>query len=85
MKKTTLALYKMGTCPYCLKTIKVIKELNINVAFKDINESAKHNKTLIEEGGKRQVPCLKIVETNKKAVWLYESEEIINFLRNSTI
>ena len=85
MKKTTLALYKMDTCPYCIKTMKVIKNLKVEVDYKDINESEKHNKTLIQEGGKRQVPCLKIVESNSTPRWLYESDEIIDFLRNSSI
>ncbi|WP_441003609.1 glutaredoxin family protein [Pseudocolwellia agarivorans] len=85
MKDTTFALYKLDTCPYCVKTIKVIKSLNIEVSLKDINESKKHNNALIQEGGKRQVPCLKIVKNNSAPVWLYESDEIIEFLKNSTI
>lgn len=80
MKKNTLTLYKMNNCSYCNKTIKVIKSLHINVDYKDINESNKHNQTLINEGGKRQVPCLKITAENKRPVWLYESNDIINFL-----
>lgn len=84
MKKNTFTLYKMDNCPYCSKTIKAIKGLHINVDYKDINESDKHNQTLINEGGKRQVPCLKITVENKQPVWLYESDDIINFLEQHT-
>lgn len=85
MKKNTLTLYKMSHCPYCIKTIKVIKSLKIEVDYKDINESEKHNKTLIQEGGKRQVPCLKISNNNTAPIWLYESDVIIDYLKEFSL
>ncbi|WP_076417938.1 glutaredoxin [Colwellia sp. UCD-KL20] len=85
MKKNTFALYKMSHCPYCIKTIKAIKNLKIDVEYKDINESEKHNKTLIQEGGKRQVPCLRIPNENGAPTWLYESGDIINFLTKLSV
>lgn len=82
MKKTTLTLFKMNNCPYCIKTMKAIKHLKVNIDYKDINESEKHNKILIQEGGKRQVPCLKIVNNKEAPIWLYESNHIIDFLKD---
>ena len=32
-------------------------------------------------GGKVQVPCLLICEKGKSAQWLYESQDIIHFLK----
>lgn len=85
MKKTTLTLFKMNNCPYCMKTMKEIKRLKINVDYKDINESEKHNKTLIQEGGKRQVPCLRISNNNTASIWLYESDAIIDYLKEFSL
>ena len=36
---------------------------------------------LVNDGGKHKVPCLKIEKTNAKTEWLYESDEIILFLK----
>ena len=36
-------------------------------------------------GGKHKVPCLKIKKTNAKTEWLYESDDIISFLKKNII
>ena len=35
----------------------------------------------VNDGGKHKVPCLKIEKPNAKTEWLYESDEIILFLK----
>jgi glutathione S-transferase len=35
---------------------------------------------LIEQGGKYQVPCLRIVDDNGEVSWLYESNAIGHYL-----
>jgi glutathione S-transferase len=41
------------------------------------------NKELIQKGGKKQVPCLKIIENGQES-WLYESGDIIKYLNKIT-
>lgn len=73
--------YKLfvGTiCPYCAKVENFMKEENISIDIVNIEEDREAMKKLIEEGGKRQVPCL-----YHDGKYLYESDDIINFLRDN--
>jgi hypothetical protein len=44
-----------------------------------------HKTTLIRQGTKLQVPCLRIDLNNETSYWLYESEDIIRFLSTAAI
>lgn len=73
--------YKLfvGTiCPYCAKVENFVEEENINIDIVNIEEDRKAMRKLIEEGGKRQVPCL-----YHDGEYLYESDDIIDFLRDN--
>ena len=49
------------------------------VALRDAKNNAEHRQALAEQGGKIQVPCLRI-EENGQSQWLYESKAIIAYL-----
>ncbi|BFL71839.1 MAG: glutaredoxin [Anaerococcus sp.] len=73
--------YKLfvGTiCPYCAKVENFVEEENINIDIVNIEEDREAMRKLIEEGGKRQVPCL-----YHDGEYLYESDDIIDFLRDN--
>ena len=70
--------YILKTCPYCKKVIEFMDENNIKYSLKDVADSDKYNE-LIKIGGKSQVPFL--VDNNSN-VKLYESDEIIDYLKN---
>ena len=76
-----LTIYQFEACPFCVKVRRFIRKNSLNINLKD----AKNNKTfkseLVNEGGKHKVPCLKIEKINSKTIWLYESTEIIKFLK----
>ena len=76
-----LTLYHMGHCPYCKRVIKVIQSRDIGVTYKDLDVHDKLRKELMAGGGKVQVPCLLIAEKGKSDQWLYESQDIIHFLK----
>lgn len=40
-----------------------------------------HAKALMQGGGKTQVPCLRIEQADGKVEWMYESDDIIRYLR----
>lgn len=71
-----MRLYYKKPCPYCKKVLAFIGENQINIEMTNIRERPKERKMLFEANGTRQVPCLYI---DGKA--LYESEEIIKFLK----
>ena len=41
---------------------------------------ASHLQELISGGGKSQVPCLRIQNTEGEVSWLYESDDIIDYM-----
>ena len=76
-----LALYQFHACPFCIKVRRTLHVLNVPVALVDAKEPA-NEKVLIEQGGKRQVPCLRITDDEGNVTWLYESKQIIDYLQN---
>lgn len=71
--------YKLfvGTvCPYCKKVENFMKEENIELEVVNINEDRDGLNELVENGGKRQIPCL-----YHDGEYLYESDDIIEFLK----
>ena len=76
-----LTIYQFEACPFCVKVRRFIRKNSLKINLKD----AKNNKTfkseLVNEGGKHKVPCLKIAKINSETIWLYESTEIIKFLK----
>ena len=75
-----MALYQFQQCPFCVKTRRQIHRLALDIEKRDARNDPKWNQELIEQGGKYQVPCLKIVDEDGKAEWLYESSEINQYL-----
>jgi len=76
----SLTLYQYRTCPFCIKTRKVIHGLSLNIEFRDAQKNLKHRQDLQEQGGQIKVPCLRIQHENKDDTWMYESSEIIAYL-----
>jgi glutaredoxin len=75
-----LALYHYPTCPFCLKTRRVIQRLSLNIELRDAQHDAGHRAALIAGGGKPQVPCLMIGDAQGKPTWQYESSDINAYL-----
>jgi len=86
-----LALYHYQSCPFCGITREAIKYMEKRASDKqsvykidqrDILKQPEYRKELIQGGGKPQVPCLRIENDNGTIHWLYESRDIIEFLKN---
>lgn len=71
-----LALYHFPTCPFCLKSRRVMKRLSLNIELRDARNNETHRAALVAGGGKPQVPCLLITDDDGKQTWLYESDAI---------
>ena len=78
-KLTDLSLYYLKTCPFCMKVLSCISELGVKIKLFNIHEETNKN-DLINGGGKKTVPCLRI-KGNNGDFWLYESNDIITYLR----
>jgi len=74
-----LTLYQFHACPFCVKTRRTLRRLNVPVALRDAKHNEQDRQTLLEQGGKIKVPCLRI-EEDGKTTWMYESKAIIDYL-----
>lgn len=74
-----MSIYQFYACPFCIKTRRALHRLNLPILLKNASTGSEHRQELIEQGGKIQVPCLRIEEKNK-VVWMYESSDIIQYL-----
>jgi glutaredoxin len=75
-----MALYQFQQCPFCVKTRRQIRRLALNIESRDARNDPQWNQELINDGGKYQVPCLKITAADGSVQWMYESTEINQFL-----
>ena len=74
-----LSLYQFHACPFCVKTRRTLRRLNVPVALKDAKNNEQDRQTLLDQGGRIKVPCLRI-EENGQTTWMYESKVIIDYL-----
>ena len=75
-----LALYHFPTCPFCLKTRRVMRRLSLDIELRDAKNDKAHRAALVDGGGKPQVPCLLIADAQGRQTWLYESDAINAYL-----
>ncbi|WP_086934775.1 glutaredoxin family protein [Agarilytica rhodophyticola] len=74
-----LSLYQLHGCPFCIKTRRAIFKLNVNMDIRDIGDNVEYRNELASNGGRVMVPCLRIEEGNHVR-WMYESNDIIDYL-----
>ena len=77
-----MSLYQFKTCPFCIKVRRAIKRQSLNIELLDAQHDSQHRQQLMQGGGQVKVPCLKIVDDKGNTNWLYESNDIIDYLRD---
>ncbi|MFL5813519.1 MAG: glutaredoxin family protein, partial [Bdellovibrionia bacterium] len=73
-------LYQFEGCPFCVKVRREIKRLGLNIEYRDILKNPTWEHEMIQGGGQRQVPCLRIQREDGNVQWLYESSDINRYL-----
>ena len=74
-----MSIYQYAACPFCVKTRRAIKRLGLNMELRDAKNDPEYRLELEQQGGKQQVPCLRI-EEDGGITWMYESSDIIAYL-----
>ena len=74
-----LSLYQFYACPFCIKTRRAVRRLNLPITTRDAQKSGQHRDDLAKFGGAIKVPCLRI-ERDGEDQWLFESNDIIAYL-----
>lgn len=77
-----LALYQYRTCPFCIKVRQEMRRLSLPVARMYVQKDGKNREDLTRAGGQTKVPCLKITDQAGNNQWMYDSKEIIAYLRS---
>lgn len=75
-----MKLYQFNQCPFCVKTRRAIRRLGLNIETRDARNDPQWTDELINQGGRYQVPCLRVVREDGSIDWIYESDDIIGFL-----
>lgn len=78
-----LALYQFKTCPFCIKVRREISRLSLNIPLLDAQNQSQNRAALLQGGGQIKVPCLKITNKQGKVEWMYESADIIRYLKEN--
>jgi glutaredoxin len=76
-----LALYHFKTCPFCIKVRHEMGRLSLPITLRDAQHTPEHRDALLQGGGKIQTPCLRITDAQGQVQWMYESGDIIKYLR----
>ncbi len=76
-----MSLYYFDTCPYCVLVLDALKELKLEMELRHILEHEQYAEELVREGGIDMVPCLKIIHPDGRVQWMYESLDIIAYLK----
>lgn len=77
-----LALYHFPSCPFCIKTRREMARLSLPIELRDAQHDPQRRQELLEGGGEVKVPCLRIEEPDGSVRWMYESDDIISYLRS---
>ena len=75
-----MALYHFQMCPFCVKTRRQIHRLGLNIDLRDPRVDDQWMTELVEQGGKKQVPCLRLEKDDGSVEWMYESSDINEYL-----
>ena len=76
----SLVLYQFRMCPYSVKVRRAVKRLSLNIETRDAMREPSSREELLQGGGEIKVPCLRITDEQGEATWMYESDDIIDYL-----
>ncbi|MEO8117924.1 MAG: glutathione S-transferase N-terminal domain-containing protein [Rhodoferax sp.] len=76
-----MVLYQYRTCPFCIKVRQEMRRLSLKIERLNVQKMGKNREDLMLGGGQVKLPCLKITDQAGNSQWLYDSGEIVAYLR----
>ena len=73
------SLYYSNFCYFCQKVLMSLRGRQHNIELVSVGDAGRRQE-LINGGGKGQVPCLRIEEPDGSVSWLYESDDILDYI-----
>jgi glutaredoxin len=78
-----LCIYEFHFCPFCIKLRRSLRRLNLPISLRDAKNDQQFRAELLKFGGKIQVPCMRIEDTDGNVKWMYESSDISTYLERT--
>lgn len=75
-----LTLYYFESCPFCLRVLRAMDLLGVQLNLRNVREQPAYRRELVEGGGRSMVPCLRIDSPDGETTWMYESADILQYL-----
>jgi len=75
------ALYHSQWCGFCTRVLQAAQGMGLALELRDVDMEAGRRAELVAGGGKGQVPCLRIEKDVGDVRWMYESADIVAYLR----
>jgi len=79
-EKDSLSLYYFDGCPFCVRVLRAIDALGLEVELRNIYTHPSHLAELREARGRTTVPVLRITSPDGKDRWMPESADIVRYL-----
>ena len=76
-----IIMYQFVSCPFCIKVRREMTRLSLNIETRDAQKDMQSREELLIGGGELKVPCLRITAADGSVSWMYESADIIAYLR----
>ena len=73
-------LFHYDSCFFCGRVRSFIEATGLEIPYRNIHQDRSAHQELLAGGGRSTVPCLRI-EDDDGVRWMYESLDIINYLR----
>lgn len=74
-------LFQDPWCPFCSRVTRFLDSNQYSLPMRNVAQDHDAYRELVEGGGRGTVPCLRIQQQDGSYRWLYESIDIINFLK----
>ena len=78
---SAIKLYHFFSCSFCARVHRTLHSLGLQLELRDVSENAEYRSELISGGGRSTVPCLRIQSSSGDVRWMYESSDIIAWLK----
>jgi len=77
-----LSLYYYDTCPFCQRVLMAMRSFkNLQIEKRNVMFKSGFAKEQRQATGRSTVPCLRI-QKDGDVEWMYESSEIVRYLRD---
>lgn len=76
-----LSLYFSPICGFCVRVIRVLEQLEVEVEMRNTLQNPAFYSELVEARGRATVPVLRIQSADGRDHWMPESADIIRYLQ----